>query len=695
MITLRRSQPGIARLWPRVEDAARVLWPYLAFLTVHLLTGLAFLLSRAPGGPSGWGLAPTDDTWVTLVYARSFAESLTFTYNPGVPEAGMTSPLWVIAVGVAHRLLSPLGIGLPAVAQLLGIALGVGVSAFTCLIVRRLTGQMLAAILAGLVIAVDPTFAFAKASGSEAALFAMLSLGALWAVVSRKSTTASVLLGLAALTRPEGLLLVVTVVAGYVARRLWERETSSVFDARSIYDLLLLIAPAAMVAGAWALYNLSVAGRPLPNAFYVAREDMGLVNLENLAAVWRGYAQHTSYLGGFQPVVTLGLAGVGAWSALRRAGLKALPLALFPVLVIYALSVLVRLPDSSWTFEYRRYLDPLLPYLVILATLGLATIGRAMMGYAEAQRNLDPKWRSQLYLTLLATLAALALAPVAGVPLKWPRLASEFSQGVRTISETAAPVARWLDANAPRDARVAVAEPGAIRHFSRMPLIDLTGRSYHQGIDKPMLALAEDVRADYVVAYDDLYARSWPFGNEIAHAEARNGARLVVYGTNWNADFASRDMVRNIPLDGLRLIDSLDIGDRSEEMAHGWEMDPLDNTLTRAFRTNPLVSINDDARITIGYESFRVAAVPGKDLIIIKRYDSGVRGAVRVLADGQPVGVWRFLPRRYVFGESQFVVPASFIASDAVVLRFEHIPDRKRQTSLNSFYYWFFVREAE
>jgi hypothetical protein len=701
MITLRRPHPGIARLWARIEDAARVLWPYLAFLMVHLLTGLVFLLDRAPGGPSGWGLAPADDTWATLVYARSFSESLTFTYNPGIPEAGMTSPLWVIAVGVAHRLLSPLGVGLPAVAQLIGIAFGAGVSAFGYLIVRRLTGWRLAAILAGMVIAIDPTFTFAKVSGSEAALFAMLSLGALWAVVSRRSTNvgahgcAPLLLGLAALTRPEGLVLVGTAVLGYVARRLWERETSSVFDARSIHDLFLLVAPAAMAAGAWALYNLSVAGRPLPNSFYVAHENMGLVNPENLAAVWRGYAQHTSYLGGFQPVVTLGLAAAGAWSALRRAGLRALPLALFPVVAVYVLSALIRLPDSSWTFEFRQHLDPLLPYLVILATLGLAAIWRAMMGYADTQRDLDPKSRSQLRLTLLATVVALALVPIAGVPLKWPRLASEFSQSAKTISETAIPVARWLDANAPRDARVAVTEPGAIRYFSsHIPLIDLTGRSYHEGMGKPMLALAEDVSAEYVVAYDDLYVRSWPFGNEIAHAEGSSGARLVVYGTNWSADFAPRDTVRNVSLDGLRLIDSLDVGDPSEELGHAWEMNPLDNTLTRAFRTNPLVSISDDARITGGYESFRVAAAPGKDLIIVKRYDSGVRGALRVLADGQPVGVWRFLPRRYVFGESQFVIPASFITSDTVVLRFEHIPDRKRQTSLNSFYYWFFVRDA-
>ena len=76
---------------------------------------------------------------------------------------------------------------------------------------------------------------------------------------------------------------------------------------------------------------------------------------------------------------------------------------------------------------------------------------------------------------------------------------------------------------------------------------------------------------------------------------------------------------------------------------------------------------------------------------IIKRYDSDVRSAVRVFVDDQDAGVWRFPAREYLFGESRFDVPASLIASDSTVLRFEHISDTERETNLNSFYYWIFV----
>ena len=149
------SHASQSRLWPRAGDSTLTkAWPYIGFLAVHLLTGLVFLINRSPGGLPGWGLLPIDDTWVTLVYARSFADSLTFTYNPGIAEAGMTSPLWVVILGILFRPLSAMGVSLPGLSQVLGILLGAGASAFAYLIVKHITGMRFAGVLVGLVIAI-------------------------------------------------------------------------------------------------------------------------------------------------------------------------------------------------------------------------------------------------------------------------------------------------------------------------------------------------------------------------------------------------------------------------------------------------------------------------------------------------------------------------------------------------------------
>ena len=157
------------------------------------------------------------------------------------------------------------------------------------------------------------------------------------------------------------------------------------------------------------------------------------------------------------------------------------------------------------------------------------------------------------------------------------------------------------------------------------------------------------------------------------------------------AETYPRDLPLNTSLERLILIDSLDVGNPEDERVHNWQMAPLDNTLERTFRTNADASITDDARVTSGQESFRVRTVPGKELVVVKRYDAGVRGVVQVFLNDQQIGVWRLAPRSYFFGEDQFFIPASFIESDTVELKFVHISDEKGETSLNSFYYWFFT----
>ena len=46
---------------------------------------------------------PLDDAWIHLHFARNLAEGLGFVYNPGVPVAGSTAPLWTLLLGLGAR----------------------------------------------------------------------------------------------------------------------------------------------------------------------------------------------------------------------------------------------------------------------------------------------------------------------------------------------------------------------------------------------------------------------------------------------------------------------------------------------------------------------------------------------------------------------------------------------------------------
>src|SRR6185436_21155933 len=58
------------------------------------------LTERRLAGVPGF---PLDDSWIHLHFARNLAEGAGFSYNPGVPVAGSTAPLWtlLLALGVA------------------------------------------------------------------------------------------------------------------------------------------------------------------------------------------------------------------------------------------------------------------------------------------------------------------------------------------------------------------------------------------------------------------------------------------------------------------------------------------------------------------------------------------------------------------------------------------------------------------
>ena len=47
---------------------------------------------------------PLDDSWIHLHFARNLAEGAGFAYNPGVPVAGSTAPLWTLLLAGAFAL---------------------------------------------------------------------------------------------------------------------------------------------------------------------------------------------------------------------------------------------------------------------------------------------------------------------------------------------------------------------------------------------------------------------------------------------------------------------------------------------------------------------------------------------------------------------------------------------------------------
>jgi hypothetical protein len=199
-----------------------------------------------------------EDAYITFRYAEHWAHGLGPVYNAGERVFGFTSPLWTawLALGAA------LGVDTFAWARAWGALMSLGALVLLVGLLDRTVSRS-AAWAFGVFFAVFPLFAAHAVLGMETSLVLCLVAAAATAIDSR-SGLAGPLLGLLALSRPEGtaLALLLAVLAGGRAR-LW---ATAIFGAG--------------LAALWAYY-----GNPIPQSVLAKAQTYG-VGLRPFALDW-------------------------------------------------------------------------------------------------------------------------------------------------------------------------------------------------------------------------------------------------------------------------------------------------------------------------------------------------------------------------------------------------------------------------
>ncbi len=406
---------------------------------------------------------PLDDAWIHLVYGREWATRGMLAYNAGIPATGETSPAWAGIAAVAEILGGPLGgPGGPVVAlKLCGVAWHVAAAVLAAQAARRLsssrTSAQLAAMGAGLLVACAPRAAYASASGMEVAMAGALLLATLVAALGARPVVAACCAGLAALARPECVVVVWPFVVLAVARspRRGRVRVGAIAATVAILPVVVL-----------AIRNLRVSGRWLPATFY-AKQTLGLPLLPR----WeRGF---TLELGALvvPPAPSLWLvivvaSTVGAAAIVRRprrALVAFAPLRFWVALcaLAYVLASLalthVNLPSA---FYFQRYVMPPLALLVVTAASTFASIvGRARP---------IPAWRMGLVVLPMLVSWVLELGGLA-------EQRADYASDVDAIDAVQGAIGRYVDQSLARDAVVWSVDAGAIRYQGNRRTVDLMG----------------------------------------------------------------------------------------------------------------------------------------------------------------------------------------------------------------------------
>jgi hypothetical protein len=459
------------------------------------------VVERAVAGVSGF---PLDDAWIHLHFARNIAEGHGFAYNPGRPVAGSTAPLWTLLLAAGALIAGPS----VALAKVLGVSCALGAAMVTRRAALAWGASPVAALLAGVALLWTGPMAWGALSGMEVTLAALLVAGALLALARDHTGWTAALASFAILARPESaLLLPFLALAGS-----WRAGRLAAF----------VLVPAIVLAPL-AAFAYVTAGVPFP-VTAAAKVEGGLVGwlsgirepltrtlvvrpwtfaLEWLGWLWRTHA--------FLPLATLPALPL-AWRQDRRLGIVGLALLAHP------LGMALVAPFRGPGFQEGRYSIHLLPLALILLAVGLG-------GVIERRRGIA--------VGLWLALALWTLLPAA----------QRYAWSVQNIDAMQIRLGRWVDANLPRRARLAVNDIGAIAYFSRREIVDLMGLvtpevlPYRRQGEEGVIRFVNEVCPDYVIVFPawfpQLTARAdllEPLHRvALARVEVAGGPEMVVY----------------------------------------------------------------------------------------------------------------------------------------------------------------------
>ncbi len=362
----------------------------------------------------------TDDAYISFVYSRNLAEHGQLTFNLDHPVEGYTNFLWTFVLGVLMLLDIPPELS----SRVLGTACGIGVLVVAFRLTERLLGKphpKTWAELSGwpylppLLLAWSSGFACWSSGGLETQLFTLCVALAIEAYIAsepvirsddslrsidrprrgRRSRShpdpekiefddkfagdgepmklvhAAIYLALAAMTRPEGLLVAAILGAHRVGLNLALRRRliPDVAERRAILGFLA-------VWGPWFAWRYWYYGYPFPNTYYVKAtgELVGGVDPEGhtmAEQVWLGgfyYLKRWALQLNLAWIAPALLVGLIARPRTPRFVFASLTLPLTLIYLVYTASV------GGDFMGLHRFIMPIFVLVAITASLGLATL---------------------------------------------------------------------------------------------------------------------------------------------------------------------------------------------------------------------------------------------------------------------------------------------------------------------------------
>ena len=381
----------------------------------------------------------SDDTFITLRYARNLVQGHGLVYNVGQKVEGFTSPLWTVILAGLHAL----GLNLLLSARALGIAAG-AVTLILCYNLVRVSSGFriprLLACAAPLILAANNSFACWAASGMEQTAYVCLIVGSLVAAFSGRMIWCVLLTAGVLLIRPEGMFLFLLLSLYFIVLRWTEKKRGLM-----LWFVSIGVTLAALYGARWLYY-----GAWLPNTYY-AKTGGGVRQLE------RGLTYLLDYAGDHEGLVILCLVVV---CVLLFGKMKERFLALGAA-GFWGMTVFV----GGDGLPMYRFALPALPLLIVLEVI--------LIGRAAALLRVGSTARRKSYAGI--AVAVLLLVTVHAVRPMMGQHYNLYRYQKKVEVPRWAWVGKWLAENAQDGETVACVPIGALGYYSGLTVFDMMG----------------------------------------------------------------------------------------------------------------------------------------------------------------------------------------------------------------------------
>ena len=388
---------------------------------------------------------PIDDTYITMVYARSIAQGRGFTFGLNDhPTLGTTTPFNTLILAALYALFPQADAAGVAVA--LSVICWIATSWLWFLGGGILGLNRLERLFIALLVLIETTTWIAHL-GMETWLFVFLLTLCVMAYFRGALVLTGVLIGLLFLTRGEGILLAPLIGLHLLSqRRGWLRRG------------LRIALGGAIVLLPWFVYAALTFGSIFPSTLAAksAQVDLGFTQpfVIYMAYVFVGEWSNL----GFVVVTPWLLLFVGGLVYAIRARRKLLLLPAWALLFVVGYGIL-RIPTYKW------YALPVMYVVTVFAGLALAGIAPLVVRLAK---SLKPERTQQV--GLIAACAALALIAAIILPKNIPN--SPVGDWRHDVYHN---LAEWLDSNTPPESSVAYVEIGLLGWYGQRRVVDLLG----------------------------------------------------------------------------------------------------------------------------------------------------------------------------------------------------------------------------